>query len=487
MKRMRHGAIESQGIMTTKPWAGRFEKETDKRVEAFTASIAVDQRLARHDIAGSMAHARMLGRQGIIPQEDADAIVRGLAGVWRDIRDGKARFSDDMEDIHMAVEGMLAEKIGQAAGRLHTARSRNDQIALDIRLFTREAIASTLDALHGLQSVIVDLAREHRATVVPGYTHMQRAQPVLLAHHFLAYFEMFQRDDARFRNCLVRADVMPLGAGALAGAPYPLDREWVAKELGFARVSVNSLDSVSDRDFLLEYQAAASICMMHLSRLAEEVVLWSSTEFGFIELDDAFATGSSIMPQKKNPDVAELVRGKTGPVYGHLMALLTLMKGLPLSYNRDLQEDKPGFFATVDTLLKSLDVFAGMLQTMRVRADRTLAAATEGYALATDLADYLVRKGLPFRDAHRCVGELVKYCIKEQESFAQLTLAEFQRFSPLYSEDVLHLTVEASLQAKDVTGGTAPSQVAAQIKLAQEKLSAYPTSSVKRLDPEDFL
>ena len=473
--------------MTTKPWAGRFDKETDKRVEAFTASISVDKRLARSDIVGSMVHARMLGRQGIIPQEDADAIVAGLAEVWRDIQDGTARLSDDLEDIHMAVEGMLFEKIGPAAGRLHTARSRNDQVALDIRLFTKEAIAGTLDGLHRLQTVLVDLAAAHRTTVIPGYTHLQRGQPVLLAHHFLAYFEMFQRDESRFRDCLARVDVMPLGSGALAGAPYPLDRAWVAGELDFARVSANSLDAVSDRDFLLEYEAAASIGMMHLSRFAEEVVLWSSTEFGFIELDDAFATGSSIMPQKKNPDVAELVRGKTGSVYGHLMALLTLMKGLPLSYNRDLQEDKPGFFATVDTVLQSLDVFAGMLQTMRVRGDRTSAAAAEGYALATDLADYLVRKGLPFREAHHCVGEMVKYATREQKSFANLTLAELQRFSSLYSEDVLQLTVEASLQAKNVTGGTAPGQVAAQIESARMKLSAYQPPALKRLEPELFV
>ena len=474
--------------MTTKPWSGRFEKETDKLVEAFTASIAVDQRLARHDIVGSMAHARMLGRQGIIPTKDAEAIVKGLVAVWRDIQAGRVQFSESLEDIHMTVEALLAAKIGAAAaGKLHTARSRNDQVALDLRLFARESLVATDQALRELEEVLLGLAEEHRATLAPGYTHLQRAQPVLLAHHFLAYFEMFQRDKARFRECFRRTDVLPLGSGALAGVPYPIDRAGVAQELGFAGVSANSLDAVSDRDFLIEYQAAASLCMMHLSRLAEEVILWSTAEFGFVELDDAFATGSSIMPQKKNPDVAELVRGKTGQVYGHLLGLLTLMKGLPLSYNRDLQEDKPGYFATVDTLISSLQVFGELLNTMKVHPERTRRAAEEGYALATDLADYLVRKGLPFREAHRCVGELVAYASGQGKAFSQLSLGEYRRFSPLFTAEVLDLTVESALEARDTVGGTAPRQVAAQLAAARGALAQDQPLVVPPLEPEAFL
>jgi len=473
--------------MTTKPWSGRFEKETDKLVEAFTASIAVDQRLARHDIVGSMAHARMLGRQGIIPPEDAAAIAKGLVEVWRDIQAGGVQFSAGLEDIHMTVEALLAEKIGPVAGKLHTARSRNDQMALDLRLFAREAIVATEQALRELEEVLLGLAEEHRATLVPGYTHLQRAQPVLLAHHFLAYFEMLQRDKARFRECFWRTDVLPLGSGALAGVPYPIDRAGVARELGFAGVSANSLDAVSDRDFLIEYQAAASLCMMHLSRLAEEIILWSSAEFGFVELDDAFATGSSIMPQKKNPDVAELVRGKTGQVYGHLLGLLTLMKGLPLSYNRDLQEDKPGYFSTVDTLISSLQVFAGLLKTMKVHPERTRRAAEEGYALATDLADYLVRKGLPFREAHQCVGALVGYASRQGKAFSEISLEEYRRFSPLFAEEVLNITVESALEARDTVGGTAPRQVAAQLAAARVALAQEQPLVVPPLDPEAFL
>ncbi|MBI2887896.1 MAG: argininosuccinate lyase [Chloroflexi bacterium] len=473
--------------MTTKPWSGRFEKETDPQVEAFTASIQVDQRLARHDIAGSVVHARMLGRQKIIPATEATAIVQGLAEVWQDIQAGAVQFSPAMEDIHMAVEALLAEKIGPVAGKLHTARSRNDQVALDIRLFTREAIAATVEAIRELQAVLVRLAEQHGHTIFPGYTHLQRAQPVLLAHHFLAYFEMLQRDQARFREAYARADVMPLGSGALAGVPYPLDRAWVAQQLGFSQVTTNSLDAVSDRDFLLEYQAAASICMLHLSRLAEEIVLWSTPEFGYIELDDAYATGSSIMPQKKNPDVAELVRGKTGQVFGHLLGLLTLLKGLPLSYNRDMQEDKPGFFATADTLLASLRVFAGMLATMKVNRTRAREAAGKGYALATDLADFLVRRGLPFREAHRCVGELVRYAASQDKQLHDLTLEEYQRHSSLFTSDDLGLTAEMSVAARNVLGGTAPGQVAAQIAAARRALEEARPLPAPDLDPRHLI
>lgn len=469
-----------------KPWAGRFARGTDPRVERFTASIEVDQRLARHDIVGSMAHVRMLGRQGIISPDEAETIVVGLREVWEEARSGALAFSAAHEDIHMAVEGRLGERIGPTAGKLHTARSRNDQVALDLRLFTREAIVETLAAMAGLQESLVDLAEQHRDLVLPGYTHLQRAQPVLLAHHLLAYFEMLERDKARFRDCYHRSDVLPLGSGALAGVPYPVDRESVARELGFSRVSGNSLDAVSDRDFVIEYQAAASICMMHLSRLAEEAVLWSSQEFGFIELDDAYATGSSIMPQKKNPDVAELVRGRTAGVYGNLMAILGVMKGLPLSYNRDLQEDKAGFFRTVDTLIEGLHAMAGLFGTLRVNAERCLQAAGEGYALATDLADYLAKQGLPFREAHHAVGRLVRYAQERGKGLDALSLEEYRQFSPLFREDVVGLTAQDAVAARDATGGTSPRQVAARLAEARRMLSEGEPVTVPELDPATF-
>ncbi len=344
---------------------GRFQKDADKLVQRYTASIPYDHRLYQHDIAGSMAHARMLARQNIITDKEAELIGAGLVSIREEIEQGQFQFKEELEDIHMNIEARLTEKIGDIAGKLHTARSRNDQVAVDMRLYCKEAIAETIQGLRALQSALLGVAETHRDVVVPGYTHLQRAQPVLLAHHLLAYFEMLERDVQRFRDCLKRTDVMPLGSGALAGVPYPIDRAFVAGQLGFSQVSQNSLDAVSDRDFVIEYEAAASLAMMHLSRLGEELVLWSSAEFGFIEIDDAYATGSSIMPQKKNPDVAELGRGKTGRVYGHLAGMLTTMKGLPLSYNRDLQEDKEGLFDTVDTLLSTLAVFAGMVQTLQ--------------------------------------------------------------------------------------------------------------------------
>ena len=472
--------------MTTKPWAGRFEKATDKSVEAFTASIAVDQRLAPYDIAGSMAHASMLGRQGIITQDEAQTIVSGLLSVWQDFASGKAALAPDLEDVHMNMESLLSQRIGPVAGKLHTARSRNDQVALDIRLFTKEAIASTLAALCALQDTLVELAEQHQETILPGYTHLQRAQPVLLGHHYLAYVQMLQRDKERFSDCYRRVDVLPLGAGALAGVPYPIDRAWVAQTLGFSTVSANSLDTVSDRDFLLEYEAAASICMMHLSRLAEEIILWSSAEFGFIELDDAFATGSSIMPQKKNPDVAELVRGKTGQVFGDLLGLLTTMKGLPLSYNRDLQEDKAGFFHTVDTLLASLNVFAGLLSTMRVQEQRMLSAADEGLLLATDIADYLAKKGLPFREAHRSVGQLVQYAIQSGKSLDKLSLEEYRRFSPHFAEDILTLDLARSVEDRSSYGGTARKQVAEQIAAARNARESEALPQPADISPEQL-
>ena len=411
---------------------GRFQKAADKLVAEYTSSIPVDWRLYRQDIAGSIAHARMLAKQGIISGKEGDAIIEGLESIKEEIEQGKFVFKPELEDIHMTIESRLMEKAGEAGGRLHTARSRNDQVALDLRLYAKEAISDTVSEVRKFQRTLIELAKANRDVIIPGYTHLQLAQPVLLAHHLLAYFEMLQRDVDRFGACLHHADVMPLGSGALAGVTYNVDREFLARELGFSRISQNSLDAVSDRDFVLEYEAAASICMMHLSRLAEEIILWSSAEFNFIELDEAYATGSSIMPQKKNPDVAELVRGKTGRVYGKLIALLTTMKGLPLAYNRDMQEDKEGFFDTVDTLLSTLGVFTGMIKTLRVKAENTGQAVKQGYILATDLADYLVKKGEPFRTAHDIVGRLVSYAMEKGKSFSDLSLAEYKGFSPLF-------------------------------------------------------
>ena len=359
----------------------------------------------------------------------------------------------------MAIEGRLFEKIGDVAGKLHTARSRNDQVALDIRLCLKDTVIETIEKLKKLQKAIIDVAAANKKVIMPGYTHLQQAQPVLFAHHMLAYFEMIQRDKERFRDCYKRVDVMPLGSGALAGVPYAVDRFSVAEKLGFSQVSDNSMDAVSDRDFLIEYESAAAITMMHLSRFAEELILWSSSEFNFIALDDAYTTSSSIMPQKKNPDVAELVRGKTGKVYGSLLGLLTIMKGLPLSYNRDLQEDKEGMFTTIDTLFTSLEVFTGMIATMTVNAKRTASAMSGGYVLATDFADYLVKKGLPFREAHTVMGKLVSYAIKNKKSFAELTLAEYKRFSGAFAQDVFSVTIDKSLASRDTIGATAPAQV----------------------------
>ena len=438
---------------------GRFQKEADKLVVEYTSSLPFDWRLYRQDIAGSIAHARMLAKQGIIASREAEIITQGLTSIKEEIEQGKFQFKPEMEDIHMAIEARLIEQVGEVGGKLHTARSRNDQVALDLRLFAKEAVSKTLNRLKEFQRALVGLAEANKSVVMPGYTHLQSAQPVLLAHHLLAYFEMFQRDVGRFNDCLKRTDVMPLGSGALAGVTYDIDREFLARELGFGQVSQNSIDAVADRDFVLEYEAAASIGMMHLSRLAEEIMLWSSAEFNFVELDEAYATGSSIMPQKKNPDVAELARGKTGSVYGRLMALLTTMKALPLAYNRDLQEDKEGFFDTVNTLLSTLEVFTGMVATLRVKAESMKRAAEQGYILATDLADYLVRKGEAFRTAHDIVARLVSYAVDKGKTFSQLSLAEYKKLSPLFGDDVYSVTVESSVAARDVAGGTAPGRV----------------------------
>ncbi len=447
---------------------GRFHKAADKLVSEYTASILFDWCLYRHDLAGSIAHARMLARQGIISDKEAGIIADGLNSIRDEIEQGKFVFEPELEDIHMNIEARLLEKVGAVGGKLHTARSRNDQVALDLRLFTKEAIFNTLTRLREFQKALIGLAEANKSVVIPGYTHLQPAQPVLLAHHLLAYFEMLQRDIGRFNDCLKRTDVMPLGSGALAGVTYSIDRDFLAAELGFSQISQNSMDAVSDRDFVAEYEAAASLCMMHLSRLAEEIILWSSAEFDFIELDDAYATGSSMMPQKKNPDVAELIRGKTGRVYGRLMALLTTMKALPLAYNRDMQEDKEGLFDATGTLLTTLDVFAGMVKTLKIKAARTGQAARQGYILATDVADYLVKKGEAFRSAHDIVARLISYAVEKGKSFGELGLAEYKGFSSLFEEDVRSITVESSIAARDAVGGTAPGQVEKALARAKE-------------------
>ena len=437
---------------------------------AYTVSIHYDRRLYRQDIAGSIAHARMLAKQGIITDADAASIEQGLLEIRQEIEDGNFVWRPELEDIHMNVESRLHEKIGDVAGRLHTARSRNDQIALDVRMFTKDAIRDIIGAIHDLRTSLVSQAESNADVVMPGYTHVQRAQPVLFAHHMLAYFEMFGRDSGRFRQAYERADVMPLGSGALAGLPYPINREFVAQELGFSRVSRNSMDAVSDRDFLLDFQAAAAICMMHLSRVAEELVLWSSDEFAFVRLSEEYTTGSSIMPQKRNPDFAELARGKTGRVYGGLMALLTLMKGLPLTYNRDMQEDKEGFFDTYDTLLATIRIFADMIGKMRVVPERMREAAQGSYVLATDIADYLVDKGMPFREAHGVVARLSQYAVERGVQFERLSLDEYRDFSALFDKDVHAISVESSVAARDVPGGTAFSQVRQAITEARSEL-----------------
>jgi argininosuccinate lyase len=449
---------------------GRFSKETDEAVSRYTASLPYDWKLYRYDIAGSIAHASMLAKQGIIDKADARKIIRGLREIEKEIEQDKFQFKPELEDIHMNIESRLIEKIGQPGARLHTARSRNDQVALDLRLYTRNAINDTLKGIQQLQKALLDQAQAYPQVILPGYTHLQRAQPVLFAHHFLAYFEMLLRDTERFGDCLKRNDVLPLGSGALAGVPYDIDRRYVARKLGFGAISRNSLDAVSDRDFVIEFESAASILMMHISRLAEEMVIWSSAEFNFIELDDAYTTGSSIMPQKKNPDVAELARGKVGRVYGKLMALLTTMKGLPLSYNRDLQEDKEGLFDTVDTVLATLEVFSGMISTLRIKPDKMALALDKGYLLATDIADYLVKKGETFRGAHAIVGKLVNWAAGKDRSFAEISLDEYRSFSPLFEDDVYLITAIKSISARNNPGGTAPGQVQAALETARKKL-----------------
>ena len=454
-----------------KLWGGRFQKETDRLVDDFHSSISFDCRLYRYDIAGSAAHARMLARVGIITPPEAEAIVNGLRDILEDIEAGRAEFSISAEDIHMNVEQMLIERVGEVGKKLHTARSRNDQVALDVRMYLRDEIDATVNLLGELTGTLLDLAEQHTGTVMPGYTHLQRAQPVTLAHHLLAYCQMFGRDMERLRDCRKRVNVMPLGAGALAGTTFPLDRDFVARELGFDGVTENSLDAVSDRDFTVEFCAAAALIMMHLSRFCEEIILWSTAEFGFIELDDAYSTGSSMMPQKKNPDVAELIRGKSGRVYGDLAALLTMLKGLPLAYNKDMQEDKEALFDAVDTVQKCLRAFQPLVATMRVKEKNMARAARGGFTNATDLADYLVQKSVPFRQAHEIVGRAVAYCLEQGKSLEELNLEEYRQFSPAIEEDVYPaIDIARCVEERAVTGGPAPAAVKQTINSTRDKL-----------------
>jgi argininosuccinate lyase len=457
--------------MTGKPWDGRFAEQTAESTEAFTASIAYDQRLYPFDIAGSIAHCRMLAKVGVITDEEASRLVEGLDTIKRELDRGAFAFDDSLEDIHMHIEARLLQVAGKVAQKLHTARSRNDQVALDIRMFLREEVRAVIDLLKRLRAVLVDLADSHADVVMPGYTHTQRAQPVLFAHHMLAYYEMFTRDQERFDDCLGRINVMPLGSAALAGTTYPIDREYVARLLDFPRVSANSMDAVSDRDFAMEFLSAAGICMIHLSRLSEELVLWSSAEFGFITLADAFATGSSIMPQKKNPDIPEIVRGKTGRVVGDLVALITLMKGLPLTYNRDMQEDKEPLFDAVDTLKACLDINVQMIPRITINRETMRRAASVGFLNATDMADYLVKQGVPFRKAHECVGRAVAYALNEGKELDRLTLEELKPFAPQIKADIFdHLTLEAMIDRRASLGGTAMENVIKAIAAAGKAL-----------------
>ncbi len=455
--------------MSKKMWGGRFSTETDALAAGFHSSITFDSRLYRVDIQGSIAHARMLGKTGIIPQEDAEQIISGLQDILDDIDSGMVSFSEHDEDIHMNVERLLTERIGEAGKRLHTGRSRNDQVALDVRMFLIETSDELTGLCKALMNALCDIASDNLHTIMPAYTHLQKAQPTTLAHHLMAYAEMLLRDCVRFQNARTAADMMPLGSGALCATTYPLDRHMVANELGFADITLNSMDAVSDRDCVLDFIYACSVCAMHLSRLSEEIVLWSTGEFAFISLSDAYSTGSSIMPQKKNPDMAELIRGKTGRVYGDLMTLLTVMKGLPLAYNKDMQEDKEALFDAYDTMAACLPVMTGMLRTAEWRTDNMRDGAGRGFTNATDAADYLVRKGLPFRDAHEVVGRLVLHCEQHGKALSELSLLELKQMSPLFSEDVYEaLSLESCVKRRGVPGGPSAASVQKHIDRIQE-------------------
>jgi argininosuccinate lyase len=447
-----------------KPWGGRFSEPTDREVEAFTASIHYDRRLYQYDIEGSIAHARMLAKQGIITKEEAKAIRTGLRGILADIDAGNFAFHPDDEDIHMAVEKALIGRIGETGGKLHTGRSRNDQIALDIRLYLRAEIGRMVGLLKALKAGFVELAKKEMGAILPGYTHMQKAQPVLLSHYLLAFREMLDRDEARLRDCLKRVNVMPLGAAALAGTGLPIDRHYVATLLKFPAVTENSIDTVADRDFVAEFIFTSSLVMMHMSRFCEDLVLWSSDEFGYVAIADAFTTGSSIMPQKKNPDVVELIRGKTGRVYGNLIALLTILKALPMAYNRDLQEDKEPLFDTVDTVSACLGILTAMIGRLTYNRKRMEAGAGGGFATATDVAEYLVMKGVPFREAHGIVGRIVSFCIQSGKELTGLTLREYRKFYKGFERDLFRsLTVRQSVNARKGSGGTAEETVRKRI------------------------
>ncbi len=448
-----------------KLWGGRFSKATDALVDDFNSSIRFDARMYKQDICGSMAHAEMLGRQGIIPKNDADLIVKTLAEILEDIEAGKVEFLIDAEDIHMNIETILTERIGDAGKKLHTGRSRNDQVALDLRMYLRDEVDEISQMLKNTMKTVLDIAEKNVDTVMPGYTHLQKAQPVTAAHHFMAYFQMFSRDLERLSDCRKRINIMPLGSGALAGTTYPLDREFVAQKLGFAGVTRNSMDGVSDRDFAIELASTLSMLMMHLSRFCEELVLWSSHEFSFVEMDDSYSTGSSIMPQKKNPDVAELIRGKSGRVYGSLTTLLTMMKGLPLAYNKDMQEDKEAIFDAVDTVKLCLPVFTNMIATMKIREERMAQGATGGFTNATDLADYLVRCGVPFRSSHAIVGRMVARAVEKGCDLDEFTLEEMKEFSELIDTDIYEaIAIKTCVDDRNVIGGPAREQVLKEIE-----------------------
>lgn len=454
--------------MSEKLWGGRFSKTTDEMINEFQASIGFDRRMYREDIAGSLAHAAMLAKVGILSEEDCAAIEKGLKGILAQIEHGDFDFSVALEDIHMNIEKRLTDAIGDAGSRLHTARSRNDQVALDTHLFVRHAVVDVMAHIRALQQALTESAAQHRDVIMPGYTHLQRAQPILFSHHLMAYFGMLARDFERFQGVYARTDIMPLGAGALAGTTLPIDRQFVAQRLHFERIYTNSLDAVSDRDYILEFLSAASILMVHLSRLSEEIILWCSREFSFVELDDAHCTGSSMMPQKKNPDVSELVRGKTGRVVGHLMAMLMAVKGLPLAYNKDLQEDKEGLFDTIDTVKFSLAVYAQLIRGMKLREDVMRHAVEADYSNATDLADYLVRKGLPFRKAHAVAGQAVAQCIARGIYLAELPIADYQQLSPLFAEDIYDaISPETCVSCRNSYGGTSYEQAEMQLEAAK--------------------
>ncbi len=457
-----------------KLWGGRFEKGTDKLVDDFNSSIRFDCRMYRQDILGSIAHSNMLGKCGIISIEESTLIQNTLKDILDDIEAGKIEFEVDAEDIHMNVEKILISRIGDTGKKLHTGRSRNDQVALDIRMYLRDEIKVISEMLLSLENTILNISEANTATILPGYTHLQRAQPITFAHHMMAYFEMFKRDFMRLGDCCSRMNILPLGSGALAGTTYPLDRYMVAEELGFDDITRNSLDGVSDRDFVIELASCLSILMMHVSRLSEEIILWSSHEFGFIELDDAYSTGSSIMPQKKNPDVAELARGKTGRVYGSLMTLLTVMKSLPLAYNKDMQEDKEAIFDAVDTVKMCLPVFSNMLATMKLRKANMYKAAQGGFTNATDIADYLVKKGIPFRSAHEIIGKMVLYCIEKNKAIDEMSLEEFRSFSDKIQEDVYtEISLEKCVSGRNLPGGPAVETVLIAIQKARDYINSF--------------